>query len=178
MAASARHSRAAVSITLCKTGCSSNFDRLMTRSTSEVAACRSRASFSSRVSRATSALRIGLDVETGFCASRRFGVTAFWRPLIDSPPAPERRLMASPGPATKILVIRLTHLERRGRVQPERLEKRRDTHRTNARSAITSTAKVGIESAEPLAGEPPCKVAIGALLDVAFGVKSRSRGRT
>ena len=38
-ACSARHSRAAVSTTLCRMGCSSNFERLMTPRTSDVAVC-------------------------------------------------------------------------------------------------------------------------------------------
>ena len=52
--ASARHSRSAVSTTLCRIGCSSNLDRLMTPRTSEVAVCRSSDSRSSASSRAFS----------------------------------------------------------------------------------------------------------------------------
>ena len=73
-----RHSRSM----LANTGCKLTGELLMTPSTSEVAVCCSRASFSSRVSRATSASSLGADElerATVFGALRRFGSGAFRR---------------------------------------------------------------------------------------------------
>jgi hypothetical protein len=62
---------------------------------SDIADCCYRASFSSRVSRSTSASAIGLDEDA--TATRRVGFSAFRRRrLIGSPPALERRFIASP----------------------------------------------------------------------------------
>ena len=54
LAISAAHSLAAVSTSVSSTGCRSKAEWLMILSTSAVAVCRSSASLSSRVSRATS----------------------------------------------------------------------------------------------------------------------------
>src|SRR6476661_2504248 len=80
-----------------KTGSKSPDDELLIRSTSEVAVCCSRASFSSRVSRATSASGIGADEDTALDTSRRFVFSALRRRDLDvSRPALERLFIASP----------------------------------------------------------------------------------
>ena len=72
----------------------------MTWSTSDVAVCCSNASFSSRVSRATSVSWLaaeGLRRDAAFSALRRFSFTALRRRVLTGlPPALERRLTASP----------------------------------------------------------------------------------
>ncbi len=72
----------------------------MTWSTSDVAVCCSSASLSSRASRTTSVSSPAedeLERGTAFGALRRFGPGALRRrPLIVSPPALERRFIASP----------------------------------------------------------------------------------
>src|SRR6516225_11816154 len=72
----------------------------MTSSTLEVAVCCSRASFSSRVSRATSISLPAADepsCATAIGTLRRFGSGVFRRrPLVGSPPALERLFIGSP----------------------------------------------------------------------------------
>ena len=91
---------AAFSSMLVSTGSRSPGKPLMTRSTSDVAVSRSRASLSSRVRRVTSVSLPAVDElerATAFGALRRFrsGVLRR-RPLTGSPPALERRFIASP----------------------------------------------------------------------------------
>src|SRR6476661_7720197 len=84
-----------------KTGSSCPGDELMTRKTSVVAFCCSSASFSSRLSRATSVSLPDRDELAGapaFAASGCFGFGVFGRrPLIGSPPVLDRFFIASPG---------------------------------------------------------------------------------
>jgi len=72
----------------------------MSFSTSAVAVCCSRASFNSRLSRAIPAAGLApedMRRRTALCPLRRFRVAALWgRVLTGFPPAPERRLIASP----------------------------------------------------------------------------------
>jgi hypothetical protein len=99
-AKSASHSRAADAVNVSSTVCKSNVERLMTLSTSAVAACRSNDSFSSRVSRATSVSWLTSEELRGCTAFRairllRAGVLRR-RTLIVSSLVPERRLIGSP----------------------------------------------------------------------------------
>src|SRR6516164_230383 len=93
-------SRLALSAIMSNTGWTSVGERLMTLSTSAVATCCSRASFSSRVSRATSVSWPATKeprAPTDSGALRRFDVTTLWRcDLARSRPALERRLIAFP----------------------------------------------------------------------------------
>jgi hypothetical protein len=94
-ACSARHSRAAVSTTLCRMGCSWNLERLIAPSICDVAVCRSNASFSSRVSSATFLLRPA-ERRTACGALRRFRVAALRRRDFTGSPLVLRRLIGSP----------------------------------------------------------------------------------
>ena len=74
------------------TGCRSPGELEITRSTSDVAVCCSRASFRSRVSRATSASWIGADEGAFFDASRRFVFSASRPRALDALPLALERL--------------------------------------------------------------------------------------
>src|SRR6516165_8134037 len=110
-------SRRALSAIMSNTGWTSVVERLMTLSTSAVAICCSRASFSSRVSRATSVSGlVELRERTAFGASRRSGFVVLRRcDLADWPPALERRLIAFPEAQDKALqAVRLAHQKWQG----------------------------------------------------------------
>ena len=87
-----------------KTGPSAPAKELITCNTSDVAVCCSRASLSSRVSRATSASLIGTDDDAVLDASRRFGFAALRRRVFAGLPLTlERRFIGSPVGSESIL---------------------------------------------------------------------------
>ena len=111
---SASHRRAADASSVLSTCVRSKVERLMTLSTSALAACRCNNSFSSRVSRATFVSRLAVEVLRGcpaFGAMRLLRAAAFGAcALGDLPPALDRRRIAAPRLRTRHRgEIRLAH---------------------------------------------------------------------